>query len=217
MAIKRKSPYIWVTWLTRLLVGEHNCEWCAWFKTHHESNSWEKVPRSYDHTMWQMEHTKLLREIRTQLESEGKIVFIEGQNSFVLRGSSASLGGKPDIIATSGDKGLIIDVKTGKHSPAHHVQVMVYMYAVPRVLQQFKGITFDGRVVYKDKVIDIPSTAVDEKFVENLSGLIKRLSSPNPAIKVPNVVECSFCDITSADCPERMAGDIIQSGESLDF
>jgi len=155
MAVKRQSPYIWVTWLTRLLVGEECCEWAAWFKAQHEGSSYAKMPNSLNLPVWQMEHTTLIREIRSKLEAEGKAVFTEGQNSFVLRGNSASLGGKPDLIATADGKGLIIDAKTGKHSPAHHIQVMVYMYAVPRVLRQYKGIEFDGRVVYKDKVIDI--------------------------------------------------------------
>ena len=25
--VRRDGPYIWVTWLTRLLVGENPCEW----------------------------------------------------------------------------------------------------------------------------------------------------------------------------------------------
>ena len=30
MAVLRGGgPYIWVTWLTRLLVGENSCEWAA--------------------------------------------------------------------------------------------------------------------------------------------------------------------------------------------
>ena len=28
---RRDEPYIWVTWLTRLLVGENSCEWAVWF------------------------------------------------------------------------------------------------------------------------------------------------------------------------------------------
>lgn len=217
MAIKRQSPYIWVTWLTRLLVGEHSCEWGAWFKTQHDGRSWEKVPSTFDQTSWQVEHTALLGQVQTQLEAQGKTVFTENQNSFVLRGAIAALGGKPDLIATSEGTGIIIDVKTGKPSPAHHVQVMVYMYAVPRVLRQYYGMSFDGRVVYKDHVVEIPSSAVDEKFIDSLSNLIRRLGSTTPARKVPNPVECGFCDIMKTDCPERAADDTVQEGETSDF
>jgi hypothetical protein len=217
MAVKRQSPYIWVTWLSRLLVGEECCEWAAWFKAQHEGSSYAKMPNSLNMPVWQMEHTSLINEIRARLEAEGNTVFTEGQNSFVLRGQSAALGGKPDLIATVNGKGLIIDAKTGKHSPAHHIQVMVYMYAAPRVLRQFKGIEFDGQVIYKDKKIDIPASAIDQKFIENLSNLIKRLSSPHPPHKVANPVECGFCEITKADCPERVAGEETQQATTADF
>ena len=44
MALRRDSPYIRVTWLTKLLAGEDSCEWAAWFRSQHEVWSREKVP-----------------------------------------------------------------------------------------------------------------------------------------------------------------------------
>jgi CRISPR/Cas system-associated exonuclease Cas4 (RecB family) len=217
MAIKRKGPYVWVTWLTKLMVGEYSCEWAAWFRTQHENDSWEKVPSTFDQAAWQVEHTALVRQIHSDLEEAGYAVFVENQNRFALRGAAATLGGKPDLIATSQGKGIIIDAKTSKPSPSHHVQVMVYMYAVPLALRQYLGVSFDGKVIYKDHEVNIPNSAVDEKFVNNMSGLIQRLASTTPARKVPNSVECGFCDITSADCPERAADDVPASGETGDF
>ena len=32
----RDFPYIWATWLPRLLTGENSCEWAVWFKAHHQ-------------------------------------------------------------------------------------------------------------------------------------------------------------------------------------
>lgn len=213
----RAAPYIWVTWLTKLLVGENSCEWAAWFRSHFESWSHEKVPGTFDATTWQLNHTALLNRVRSQLEQEGKTVFTENQNSFTLRGSSATLGGKPDLISSSGKTGTIYDAKTGRPSPSHHIQVMVYMYAVPRALGQYKGVAFDGKVVYQDQEIIIPSTAVDQPFVENLSHLIRRVAAQAPARKVPSVMECGYCNITKADCPERAAGDVMEEGETSDF
>ncbi len=59
-----------------------------------------------------------------------------------------TLGGQPDLIARKGDAGTIIDVKTGKPGVAHVVQVMLYMYAVPRAIRQHQGVVFDGQVAY---------------------------------------------------------------------
>ena len=46
---------------------------------------------------------------------------------------------------------------------------------------------------------------VGEGFIRNLSVLVLRLSAQGPARRVPSQRECGFCDISSADCPERAA------------
>ncbi len=215
MAVLRESPYIWVTWLTKLLVGENSCEWAAWFKAHY--TEYIKIPSTFDQTYWQLQHTALLNELRARFEKEGKIVLSENQNSFTLRGSTAALGGRPDLIAKSGNAGVICDVKTGKPSPSHSVQVMVYMYGVPRVLRQYQGVTFDGLVVYKDHEVTIPSSAVDETFIKNLAQLIRRVSAREPARKVSSPMECGFCDVSHTDCLERATEDQIQEATTGDF
>ena len=212
------GPYIWVTWLTKLLAGENSCEWASWFKAQHEGNSWEKAPSTFDLTTWMLAHTAEINGCREHWENLGHTVFTEGQNSFSLRGRSATLGGKPDLITRKGTAGTIIDVKTGRPQPSHGAQVMLYMYAVPKALGQYKGVTFDGKLVYRDHpAVDIPASAVDETFITNVSNLIARLASQTPARKVSSAMECKFCDITSADCPERQADDVFEEGMTEDF
>ena len=122
------------------------------------------------------------------------------------------------MITVSGDQGLIIDTKTGKPLASHHVQVMLYMYGVPRALQQYRGVKFDGKLVYPDsEYVDITNSTVDDDFVTNFSDLIKRVSSATPARKVPSKMECGFCNITSSDCPERAVGEAMSEGETEDF
>lgn len=206
-SLRAKGPYVWTSWLTKLLVGDNVCEWAAWFRSQHDSWSWEKAPSTLDLDAWKMQHASKVNESRQYWEEQGYTVFTENQNWFSLPGNSATLGGKPDLIATKGNVGTIIDVKTGQQRAHHIVQVMICMYAIPKALSQFKNIAFDGKVVYADHEIDIPSSEVDDTFVENLSRLIVRLGSATPAGKVPSVFECNFCNITSADCPERMTED----------
>ena len=217
MAIQRDIPYIWVTWLTKLLVGENSCEWAAWFRANHEGKSYDKAPSNFDATEWQLKHTELLTQVLAEIERDGRTVFTEGQNSFNLKGRTAILGGKPDLITVSGDLGTVLDAKTGEPSPSHHVQVMLYMYAVPRALHQYRGVTFEGKVIYPDHQDHIPSTAVDDTFINNFSNLIQRLASPNPARKVPSGMECKFCNITVADCPDRIEATDINIGDTEDF
>lgn len=209
MTVRRASPYVWTTWLSKLLVGDQSCEWATWFKTNH--TGFEKAPTSYDATGWRMAHTALLDRKYRQLIEAGQSVSMEGQNKFSLKGSCAMLGGKPDLIGLNGT-GTICDVKTGQPKPSDHAQVMIYMWAVPRALQRYQGMRFDGLVVYPDHEVRIPAESVDSAFVENLAGLIKRVSAEAPPRRVPSLDECRFCDLTSKDCTERVE---VESEEML--
>lgn len=206
MGILRTTPYIWTTWLTKLLVGEESCEWGAWFKAHHER--YEKVPDTFDRTTWQIQHTSLLTDIGEKFRSESDAVFLERQNNFRLRSiqSGIVLGGQPDLIAIKGDSGIICDAKTGQARASDHVQVMIYMWAVPLALHQYRAMPFDGKVVYQDQQMPIPSSAINESFISNLTKLIQRVGGSNPLHKVPSAMECGFCQIASTECPERISG-----------
>jgi len=215
MPILRESPYIWVTWLNKLLVGENSCEWTAWFRANH--TEYAKVPSTFDQVSWQLQHTALVNQLRERFEKEGKAVLSESQNRFTLRGRAAALGGKPDLIVRSGNTGVICDAKTGNPSASHSAQVMVYMWALPFIKQQHHGVSFNGLVAYRDHEVMIPSSAIDETFINNLVQLIKRVSSKEPARKVSSLTECRFCDINHADCLERVAEYTSQESITNDF
>ena len=149
-----------------------------------------------------LNHTALLNERRANWEVGGYSVEVEGQNTFQLRGRSATLSGKPDLIAHRDDEAVIVDAKTGQESPSHAVQLMIYLYAVPRALGRYRNAKLRGQVTYRDHTVCIPADAVDEQFVQNLGALIRRLSADEPARRVPSGQECRFCDITAADCPD---------------
>ena len=215
--LRATGPYIWVTWLPRLLSGESSCEWAAWFKAQHEGSSWTRAPSDFDQAGWLMDHTSLLNEQREAWEKQGCSVLTEAQNSFTLRGSSASLAGKPDLVAQRRDGATVIDAKSGRPSPHHAIQVMVCMYALPRALERYRGLALSGQVAYPDHVVDIPAAAVDEGFIRNLGSLIRRLAAETSARRVPSPMECRFCEITKADCPDRLEEVPAQEGVTDDF
>ena len=202
MVRAREHPYIWATWLSRLLAGENACEWSGWFRAHYQD--WTKPPSDFDSARWMLDHTALVNEARESREKLGYEVFTEDQNGFRLRGKLATLAGKPDLIALKGSDAVIIDAKTGRPGPAHTIQVMTYMYAVPKALEQYLGTEFRGHVIYPDGNVQIPASGLDQKFTERLGGLIRRLASETPARRVPSGGECRWCDITAEDCPERV-------------
>ena len=215
MARAREHPYIWATWISRLLAGEAHCEWSSWFRAHYQD--WERTPGDFDQSKWMMDHTALVIEARESREALGYEVFTENQNSFRLRGATATLAGKPDLIAIKGGDAVIIDAKTGRPNPAHSAQVLTYMYAVPRAIPEYKGMEFRGHVIYPDGNVQIPVSGLDQRFIDRLGSLIRRLADETPARRVPSAPECRFCDITAADCSERVEDEVLEEGVTSDF
>ena len=215
MAQLRDSPYIWATWLARLRAGEAHCEWAGWFRAHYRD--WTKPPSDFDSARWTADHTELVNQARESREALGYEVFTENQNSFRLRGATATLAGKPDLIAIKGRDAVVIDAKTGRNSPHHPVQVMIYQYAVPRALEEYRGMEFRGHVIYPDGNVQIPVSGVDRKFIDRLGGLIQRLADETPARRVPSASECRWCDITSEDCNDKILIEVREEGTTEDF
>ena len=185
-----------------MLTGENSCEWAIWFKAHHQD--WTKVPSDFNQAQWILNHTALLNKRKAEWELSHYSVAIEGQNSFQLRGRSATLSGKPDLITQRHGQAVIVDVKTGQDSPSHVVQVMIYLYAIPRALEQYRNLELRGQATYLDHTVRIPAEAVDDQFIQNLGALIRRLAADKPAARVPSRQECRFCDISAEDCPDRV-------------
>ena len=210
-----RNTLIWATWLLRLLTGEHSCEWAVWFKAHHRN--WTRTPSEFNQAQWMLDHTALLNERITNWEVGGFDVDVEAQHRFELRGESATLAGRPDLVARRDDEAVIVDAKTGQENPSHVVQVMIYLYAVPKALEKYRNLKPKEQVTYRDHTVRIPAEAVDDQFVRNLGALIRRLSADKPARRVPSPQECRFCDISAADCPERVDEPTLHQGETLDF
>ena len=202
--LRSGGPYIWVSWLTRLLSGENSCEWAQWFKSQHDSATWTKVTSDFDQAAWVNRHTNLLISEQEKWEGKGYKVYREDQNSFYLKGSTATVAGKADLIAVMDNHAVVIDAKTGKPGPSHALQVLVYMYAIPRALSEYGGMTISGNVAYETHDIPIAPAEITSRFTDSLIGLIRRLADSQPARKVPSRGDCRFCDITSVDCPERI-------------
>ena len=201
---RRDHPYVWVTWLPRLLSGNHRCEWASWFKAQHEGSSWNRAPTTFDHTRWALDHTALLRAEQKRIEAEGAAVRSERQNQFWLRGRHATLSGMPDLVSLRDGQVVVHDVKSGEAHAYHAIQVMLYMWALPLARKEYKGFPVEGRVVYVDHAVDVPADAIDDDFQAKTVALIERLAAEAAPRKTPSHWECGFCEITAADCLERI-------------
>ena len=172
------TPYIWATWLPRLLTGENSCEWAVWFKAHYQD--WTRTPSEFNQAEWMLNRTSLLNEQKTQWEARGQDVYVESQNSFRLRGQSATLAGRPDLIVVRNDDALVIDIKAGQQQRSHYVQIMIYMYALPRALPQYQHAKLAGEIVYPTLTVRVPRGSLHTQFIKDLGALIRRLAADKP-------------------------------------
>ena len=61
-----------------------------------------------------------------------------------------------------------------------------------------------GAVAYPTHTVEVPEVGRQGEFARNLASLIRRLASDTPPQRTPSAHECRFCDISSADYPERV-------------
>jgi hypothetical protein len=149
-------------------------------------------------------HAGLVEQTREEFKARGYYVTVEDENKFyVTSRTGATLCGVPDLIAVS-ERPVIAEVKSGKRWPFDRMQLLLYMHAVPRASNlNYEGVTFDGLLVYPDKVETVSPSELEE-FRPRLKELLKRVLAGKPAEKVPSEKNCRFCKLTVADCPQKI-------------
>lgn len=200
--VARSNPFIWVSWLSKLMAGEKQCEWASWFRSHY---IWDKLPSGLDLAKWTADHARLLRTRRADLEAEGFTVYAEDQNAFTLKGKTGiEVSGKPDLVAIRDSEAYVEDCKTGSPRHSDHFQVLVYMLSLPHVEGPWKGLNLNGRIVYNHSVVDVPADKIDADLKELFRKTVLAIGSSEPPRRVPSWGECRYSDIGPGDCPERM-------------
>ena len=191
-------PYVYVSWLTKLLAGDTQCLYQPWLKSHFK---YDKRPeRSFDRAAWTNDHNRLVAARAEALRSEGWTVTLEDQNAFRLSGRGAILAGKPDLVAVRDKVTLIVDGKTGRPSSADWWQVLIYMLVLPQI-SAGDGITdVRGEVAYRDHVIAIEPEELTPVIAQQIYALIRSVSAGRQAT-TPSQKDCAWCDI--ADCTDR--------------
>ena len=95
---------------------------------------------------------------------------------------------------------------------------MIYLYALPRTLPQYRNVQLAGEIAYPTHTVEVPEVGRQDGFARNLASLIRRLASDAPPQRTPSAHECRFCDISSADCPERADPEMApQEATTADF
>jgi len=147
-ARKRTNPYVYVTWLAKLMGGQDQCRWKYWFKANFQFKKPQDSPEKQAFLDGYLaKHSSLVNRRALDLEDEGYKVYVEGENSFTMAGSTGiTVGGRPDIIAVRDEEVLVVDCKSGEEKPSDKLQTLIYMYLVPFSLGHCKNRTRSSKV-----------------------------------------------------------------------
>lgn len=215
--LKNGLPRTWVTWITGLLSGEEHCEFKGWFKSRY---TYDKLDDSLD-PEWMATHSAMVHKRASELRDEDFTVRVEHQNNFVKKGQTAILAGKPDIIAKKPGEILISDEKSGKRKDAHWWQVAIYLGFIRNTLgvdELPTGTDVMGELIYREGAPVY--IALSDVTTEKKNLIIQRMLTIGLAFspaKTPSESECRFCNISKADCPERMTDPDTVIIETNDF
>lgn len=208
------TKYCYATWITGVLAGTDHCAWKPWYRsTYRYAKLVDINKQALD--AWIVEHNAMVEARVAALKVDGWTVTVEEENAFKLKGRTVLLAGKPDIVAFRELDALIIDEKSGAPRPSDEWQVLLYMFAIPRVghLQQRRA-NVRGEVEYRGSSLSVPLTRLDAAASTRIVATLQAIGSEAEPARTPSLTECAFCDI--AACPDRMSAPE-HSGQSEDF
>lgn len=212
MATPRKGlPEVWPSGLAKWLSGESSCGFQYWFKAHH--TKYEKAPSDFDFAAWRIEHTALVKVRMQELEADHWNVSVESANYFRIKGSTAILCGKPDIVARRNGVTKVVDCKGGVPKDEHLIQVVIYMIALP-MSWSAPGLYVEGEVYYRTHAVPVgPERALEIK--PRVFAALRELGAEQPLEARPSERECKWCDLTAADCPVKVGGEPVAVSTEL--
>ena len=195
----RKRPYVWTSWLTKLLAGEDRCWWKAWYKSHYKAAKLEDEDRADFFAEWTKKHDVLTARKAAAFRNEGYVTRVESQAEFKLVGKVADLAGKPDLVAIKDGRAIVVDAKSGKKRSSDHWQVLVYLFGLP--LAWTGDLALEGALEYPDGEEEVRPLGKRER--EAIVAAVVKVSGDDVPEHAPSPNECKYCDV--AACEERYA------------
>jgi hypothetical protein len=198
MATPRREPFVWVTWLAKVMAGEVSCHWQAWFQI------LNKLDRKRVDTAFlverQIEHSRMVSYIATQYRQKGIRYWLNTDLKLRLLNDRVTLCGKPDLIIDRPDRLTVIDCKTGSPKQSHTVQVMLYAYMMSQH-HRFGDRPVRGFIAHRGERVEVP--AFPSSFPSQVEYFVEWLVEGGEPSRAPGS-DCMRCPITSDDCPERV-------------
>lgn len=190
-------PNSFVTHLTGILDGSEVCELRPWLLARHKF----KDPEQKDWTKWRTEHSALVQQQASVLTDDGWMVRLESENYWRLKGETATLSGKPDIVAERDKIFRVVDAKSGEEQDKHRIQVAIYLVALP--LAWKRPLRIHGVVAYPEREVYVEQDEADH-VRQPLFELMRRIGAAFAPQARPSWKECRFCPVPKGTCPVKV-------------
>ena len=194
----RRKPYVWATWITKLLSGENKCWHAAWYKSRYKATKTPDDPDRADFFKeWTRKHDALIATADARYKKNGYVTKLEEQAEFKLVGKLADVAGKPDLVAMKDGRAVVVEGKAGRKRPADHWQVLIYLFGLP--LSWTADLKLEGALEYADGEEIVRDLGKRERTA--IIDAIRAVSLPDEPAHSPSPNECRYCDV--AACQER--------------
>ena len=164
------------------MAGDDVCYYKPWWEMRHPS---EAEPSSPQLARWQMDHTALVTRYANGLV--GGEIFREDYIAL----DSPPVSGKIDLAHTAEGYADIFEMKSGKKSHSHYVQLLLYLFLANRA-NRFPNLKLRGHLVYEDSTSGATLADVPEDFSERITVHTDPLLSEAPPRKIRNQA-CRYC------------------------
>jgi CRISPR/Cas system-associated exonuclease Cas4 (RecB family) len=196
----RHRPYVWPSWLTKLMAGEERCWFKAWYKARHRYSKIEEgEDRAEFFRTWTAKHDLITERRAAELRADGWEVRVEDDAAFKLVGDKADVSGKPDLFAVKGDTAIVVDAKSGRKRDSDHWQVLIYLFALPIAWAKLAKLRLVGEVEYQDARVLVRALGALER--DRIVAAIRVVTGARPPEASPSQNDCRYCDV--ARCPVR--------------
>lgn len=188
----------WVTWLAKLLADPSECPLPAYIQTRYHVSKEDVYTGD-----WAQQHSATIERVKSRLAAAGRSCFIEREVAVTSR-TGIKIAGAIDVWApeTRGEASVAIDAKTGKHKPAHRLQVNLYQ------VMSFASPDFEctskpaGMLVYPEKEVWIRPEEASAELVGRLAHAMEIIADDTQPEPTPSKSNCRYCSIGHL-CPDR--------------
>ena len=188
----RQAPTVWVTWLAKALADPAYCKLPSWVLTRFSVLSGDEYTGD-----WAIKHAAIIGRVQQRLATTGRTAEVEKEVALVSR-TGLPITGSIDVWAPeAGDKPAVaIDAKTGKHNPAHRLQVNLY-----QLITKASGEANArpaGLLSYPKQDVWIKPEEASAELVSQLARLMEVVAADKPPLAQPSKSNCRFCSLRPA-------------------